>query len=89
MNTYLYFILKYSLFIQIASHLCESLYVMGHCIYRIVDFDDSFAENRFCVRSGICEDLDKCKYKNMSISLVIQYIFLNDGNSFKNQEQKK
>ncbi|XP_075215002.1 mutS protein homolog 5-like [Lycorma delicatula] len=52
---------KVPFFSKITAHLCDSLYVMGHCIYRIVDFDDSFAENRFCVRSGICENLDKLK----------------------------
>ncbi|RZF43917.1 hypothetical protein LSTR_LSTR007253 [Laodelphax striatellus] len=48
-------------FSKIAGYLCDPLYVLGHCIYSIIDFEASADQKRFCVHKGVSESLDKLK----------------------------
>ncbi|XP_046687922.1 mutS protein homolog 5-like [Homalodisca vitripennis] len=47
-------------FQQVADCLCDSIYIMSHCINRTMDFDASAVQKRVVIKSGISDDLDQC-----------------------------
>ncbi|XP_054257301.1 mutS protein homolog 5-like [Macrosteles quadrilineatus] len=46
-------------FREIADCLCDSIYLMSHCINRVMDFEKSVVQGRIVVKEGISDDLDK------------------------------
>ncbi|KAG8300780.1 MutS protein msh5 [Homalodisca vitripennis] len=61
-------------FQQVADCLCDSIYIMSHCINRTMDFDASAVQKRVVIKSGISDDLDQLKQKHSSLLEVMSQV---------------
>ncbi|XP_068086167.1 mutS protein homolog 5-like [Anabrus simplex] len=59
------------LFEKIASCVTEELYQVAHCIDNIVDFPESERQNKFVVKLGVDEELDRKKQKYGGLPAIL------------------
>ncbi|XP_046389067.1 mutS protein homolog 5-like isoform X2 [Ischnura elegans] len=62
------------IFEKISDCATEDLQQVAHYIYSVMDFDESEAQNKFVVKMGVDEELDKLKQKHMGLSNLMSKV---------------
>ncbi|KAG8236390.1 hypothetical protein J437_LFUL014911 [Ladona fulva] len=62
------------IFQKINDHATEDLQKIAHYIFRVMDFEQSEAQNKFVVRMGVDEELDKLKQKHLGLSTFMSKV---------------
>ncbi|XP_071454874.1 mutS protein homolog 5-like [Hetaerina americana] len=62
------------IFMQISDCATEDLQRVAHYIYSVIDFEESEAQNKFVVKMGLDEELDKLKQKHFQLSNLMSKV---------------